>query len=253
MPSLKGDSLNSEAKNIWKNLFPLIIFSMLIYTWFASLILRNANFSISLPLCDTVFYSDISKMIGITGQENTNGVSNILSESYNGLRPYHYFELWLNAAFSSVFKTIHLLSLFIFTYPVLNFITLLGFYSIIEKVTKVSFMYQAFALFFLFMGGLYFNNENPSADYALNLVESPIESYGEKFAVYYPFIICSFSFLMEGYFSIAIIILLILPLLSISTAPGLIAGLVLFSILAIIFKRIDRQSFLKIILYIFSL
>ena len=244
--------LNFEWKKTLKYMYPLIIISLLIYSWFAKVILKEGAFSFSIPESDIVFYADTSKMLSLYGRENIFGISNAAAGNYHGLFPYHYFELWLNAAFSSIFKSVHPATFFLLTYPLLNLITVLGIYALIERVTKISFFHHAVALLFLFIGGMYFNEITPSTDFTLNMVESPMESYGEKYAVYYPFIICSFSFLLERQLSIALISLLALPLISFTTAPGILGGLALFSVVAIIFKRMDKNTFSRIILFIFS-
>jgi len=237
----------------WKKIYPLLITSLFIYAWFAMIILRAGEFSLSLPPCDTIFYADISKIIGITGEENTHGISNLISKDFYGLTPYHYFELWLNDALASAFQSIHINSLYLITYPLLNFITLLGLCSMIAKVTEITFLHQISAFLFLFVSGLYFNNSSPSTDFTLNMAESSMELYGEKFSMYAPVIIGSFIFFIEGYFSLAIVILLVVPLISMSTAPGVFAGALLYSLFAFISGRIEKQVLLRIVFFIFSI
>ena len=138
----------------------LFLISLFIYVWFATEVLKwSGNFNYLLNYNDKVYYSNISMMLGLTGQENRNGINNLLDFNYHGLEPYHYFEMWLNAMLSSVYGSLHFVTLYLLTYTLTNFIVVLGIFALTERMCKVNLRIQVCVFMFLFTGGLYFFNK----------------------------------------------------------------------------------------------
>jgi len=50
---------------------------------------------------DSFFYLKIAESLNATGQENVHAYNNAVDASFHGVEPYHYTELWLNAALIS--------------------------------------------------------------------------------------------------------------------------------------------------------
>ncbi len=211
--------------------------------------MRGIGFAIK-PV-DSVYYATLSENLLITGEENMSGIANQFSNHYHGATPYHYFELWLNAFFSLVTNQKHLVSLYLLTYPFLNFISVAGLFAVCETVSKISWK-LLFIPLFLFISALYFDSERTNHNYVSNFIESPMEYYGEKFSSYYPFLILSFLFFLGGYFSAGAVFVLTLPIVSISTSPGIILGILLFLFLSFVFRKSDK-SYKRIFIYVLSI
>ena len=233
----------------------LFLISLFIYVWFATEVLKwSGNFNYLLNYNDKVYYSNISMMLGLTGQENRNGINNLLDFNYHGLEPYHYFEMWLNAMLSSVYGSLHFVTLYLLTYTLTNFIVVLGIFALTERMCKVNLRIQVCVFMFLFTGGLYFFNKFTSqSDYQLNFGESPLELLGERFAAYYFFVLLSFLFYLSNYTTLAFLSLLIIPVISIGTLPGLIGALFLFLPLAAYFHKVTGKQFLRMSAYLLVL
>ena len=201
-----------SVSNLLKKTIPLFIISLFIYGWFALLILKfHAGFPYIMNCNDKVLYSNLSMMLDITGQENRWGIQNILNPDYHGIEPYHYFELWLNAMFSSLYRSLNFISLYLLSYPLTNFMIVVGL---------------------------------------LAIGESPMEFLGERFTLYYLFLILSFLFYLHGYSAIALTSILLIPITSVGTLPGIIGGLALFLIVAVVLRKITKHEFLRVGLYI---
>ena len=199
---------------------------------------------------DKVLYSNLSMMLDITGQENRWGIQNILNPDYHGIEPYHYFELWLNAMFSSLYRSLNFISLYLLSYPLTNFMIVVGLLAFAEKFTKIPTVVQFSVFLFLFVGGLYFYNKFNPSSYLLSFGESPMEFLGERFTLYYLFLILSFLFYLHGYSAIALTSILLIPITSVGTLPGIIGGLALFLIVAVVLRKITKHEFLRVGLYI---
>ncbi len=250
---LPENETETNRGNITGKLLPLFIVSFILYSWFASIVLTGSDWVFSIPNKDNIFYSNISLMLTQTGIENTCGINNLINDAYSGINPYHYFELWLNAGLSVVYCSPNLLSLYLLTYPMLNIIAVLGLFALLEKISTVSLFQQMAVPLFLFLGGLYFYLEKPSSVYVLNYIEAPLEYFGEKFSAYYPFLFLSVLLFINGYITIALASLLILPILSISVGMGTLGGILLFSLTAVLTRQINKYEFIRICFYVFCL
>jgi len=233
-----------------KRIAGLLILLLLIFTWFVSILVKPGVFPYWIQDNDMAYYACISRFLSQTGQENTFGINNLLSgEIYHGVTPYHYFELWLNSLFTNTSRSLHLLSLFLFTYPLLNFINVLGLFAVLEMQTRVTVVKQMITTLLLFMGGMYFYSSFDFNRYSANYCESSMEYYGEKLSIYYPFLILTFIFFLHNQFSMGLVSLLALPLISMTTAPSVITGIFVFLSLAIIFKWVNSIIIYRIALY----
>jgi len=243
-----------------KKILPLLLLSLLVYTWFAVLILNfHGGFGYILngnpaaDYYDKIYYSNISQMLSLTGQENRCVTQNLLNSVYHGTEPYHYFELWLNALFSTQFKSLNFVSLYLLTYPVTNFLILLGLFALAEMITRVSIPVLFTTGLFVFVGGLYFGNIFIQSPYLVSFGESTLEFGGEKYAIPLLLGICCFLFYARGYTLLGLTVLLLIPVVSVGTLPGLAGGLALFLLLSFLFRKLSLPEFLRIGAYLLSL
>jgi hypothetical protein len=244
----------------FRKLLPLLPVSLGIYTWFACLILHfhgefrfilNCNPGAS--YFDKIYYSNISLMLGQTGQENRFLVQNMLSPAYHGMEPYHYFELWLNALFTVPFHTLNFVSLYLLTYPFLTILIVLGMVALVERITRISFLVWISCLAFLFVGGLYFHDIFVESPFLIGSGEAPMEFSGEKFSVHYSILLACMLFYVSGYIPLAITSILFLPVMSIGSMPGVVSGITVFLVISVIMKRITKMEFLRLFGYLAGL
>ncbi|MBC8111110.1 MAG: hypothetical protein H7Y04_08645, partial [Verrucomicrobia bacterium] len=96
--SQKSDSLSPTPvfKADWKQLLMIFTGFSLVFTFNSLLTLKE----VSVP--DHIFYSRIAYYINLTGEENDYYIANVLDKNFRGATPYHFYELWLAGALTSV-------------------------------------------------------------------------------------------------------------------------------------------------------
>lgn len=224
--------------------------SLFLFVWFARLTFDTGSaFGYYLADKDKIYYAALADMLSL-GQENRYGIFNKVDAFYHGAAPYHYFELWLTNIYALLTTTSPAASLYVFTYPFLNLVAVLGILALIERFRPVNTIYFFLAVLLLFTSGLYLNQAKPDAWYTMNFAEAPMEFMGEKFASYYPFLFLAAIFFLSEATNLAVITLLFLPVVSISTAPGVLLSTGLFMLILIFLKRGDRAVYLRTLLCI---
>ncbi|MGZ6490112.1 MAG: hypothetical protein ACXVDU_08975 [Bacteroidia bacterium] len=237
------NEINEKAQ-----LLGLGVLSFLILLWFSRMILSTGNdFGFFILDRDAAYYSNLSMMLGETGEENRTGINNLFVDT-GGIQPYHYLDLWLGDFGALLSGSTHIVSLYLFVYPILTFISLLGILAFIEKLRKITFLNQLFALLLLFMGGVYLNYHDPDYFFDVNLAGAPMEYEWVKYTAIYPFVILSFLFFAESTLP-ALATLFFLPVVSISFAPGIITGSICFGILQVILRKIEWKELLRLLVY----
>jgi len=241
----------SQNKNLSASLLPLFFLSLVMYTWFACLLIKwQGDFGYFMPDKDKVYYSNISLLLLLTGQENREGITNLYTAN-SGTAPYHYFDLWLNALLSFFTRTPPLVVLYLLCFPFVNLLAAMGVLSLFEKRGEIKPLHIIFSFLLLFAGACYFTGE-PKIAYAQNFSETPMEFMGEKFGVFYLFGILALLLFLDEYFIAALSVLLIFPLLSISTLPGCAGGLLLFLLIAGLLKIVSRADILRLFFYLLA-
>lgn len=228
----------------------LCLISVFIFAWFARIIVNNgAPLGYNLADKDKIYYAAIADMLSL-GQENRAGVYNIMDAGYHGVAPYHYFELWLTNLASRLTAQPAVVSLYLVTYPLLNFISALGILALIERFRAVTWPCILLVVLLLFTSGLYFFQRNPDAWYTMNFAESPLEFMGEKFASYYPFVLLSALFFLESNMLAGLTTLLFLPIVSISTFPAIVGAVLVFLFILFFRDKGARPDLLRLCLYV---
>lgn len=77
---------------------------------------------------DYTYYSNVSNNLSTVGVESLK----IFTDSGSAAMPYHFFELWLNSFFATVFKSNHLHFLLSITYPLLFSVVSINVYKILR-------------------------------------------------------------------------------------------------------------------------
>jgi len=241
----------SQSKSLKRSLIPLFILSLVIYSWFACLLIKwQGDFGYFMPDKDKVYYSNISLMLLQTGEENREGITNLYAEN-TGTAPYHYFDLWFNSMLSFFTRTPSLVVMYLLCFPIFNLLASAGVLSLFEKRGAIKPLHIIFSFLLLFVGGCYFTGE-PKMVYAQNFSETPMEFMGEKFGIFYLFGILALLLFLDDLFVAALSVLLVFPILSISTLPGFAGGLLLFLLLAGLFKILSRPDALRLFLYLLA-
>jgi hypothetical protein len=196
----------------------LVVVSLLLFGFKFYLIYSNSNIPV-LPHGDYIVYSNLSDFLKETGKENI--TNDYIFTKDNGVSPYHYFELWLNAGLTSLFKTNSLLSLLLLTYTVGAIIAWLGFCALISFFRNINIYYKALGFLFLFITGAFLEiytkvrfMEN-IAVFSVNLLD-----YYKLFPLYI-FLLSALLFFLNDEYNYGILILIGMPIISISTSFGI--------------------------------
>ena len=105
---------------------------------------------------DYIYYSKISYYLFKTGFENDYQIYNLIDKDYNGVTPYHYFDLWHNAFNYFSFRTQSILdTLLTVSSTILIFIIFIGLLAINEIYKKVNILTIILACCIIFFGGFF--------------------------------------------------------------------------------------------------
>jgi hypothetical protein len=207
-----------------------------------------------LPHGDQIFYANCSNFLKTIGCENSSVDYTLLSGT--GVSPYHYFELWQTVGISSLFHANSALSLILVTIPSGMFMIIVGFMAIASEFSTLSWWTKLFCAFSIFMSGLSFYF------YTKVSFMSSIGVYTSN-AFDYPKLIPLYLFALAGVlFSIqknkeeAILAFLCLPVVSIATSVGILAGIFSFLLFDRVFVKKYTPNLLLsvciVILFIFT-
>lgn len=105
---------------------PAVIISF-VFFYFLFIHFSNAEVYV-----DYVFYANVSFNLSDIGVES----SNIFLYKNDVAQPYHFFELWLNSFFASIYRLSHLHTLFLITFPLLFSVLCIVLYRIVYKLTN---------------------------------------------------------------------------------------------------------------------
>ncbi|MBC7411923.1 MAG: hypothetical protein H7331_05650 [Bacteroidia bacterium] len=217
--------------------------SKYVFTWvFATLIfsLRYSMYSIN-NTADYYYYARLSYKILATGCENT------LIHVTNGVAPYHYFELWLNAGISSVLGNNYYLNLMVVTFSLLTLLVWLGLCAIVEiLLPHKAIKAILFSFLGLFITGVfikyytYFPYLDTLPVFDFNIWAQP------KTLIIYVVLIASIIHFIKYKYTTGILLFALLPLVYITTAPSVLSGLVIYMLVD---KYVYKEKLNTTILY----
>lgn len=207
---------------------------------------------------DNFYNANLSMFLDHAGIESVNW--NLLNRESVSSSPYHYFESWLIVLLSSFTNQSYYLSTLLICLPVLNSVICLGGFEIIKK-SKIDYIFYPFGFLLVFLSGLYFTEmkEFTFLKYSIGFGRSVITGlWTLKMSIIYIYIISSIILYLDNSPRKATIILLILPIVSIATAPIILSSVVLivlfhFTLKTKVFKTLDIfiPFFIAMYIYIF--
>ena len=227
----KNNKLSFYLVNTLLVLLPFIYFSFVLF--------KNGSFHFNAVAYDNATYSELSVYLAETGFENKWCMFFSDLSSVKGVEPYHYVDSWLNAITCSVFGSNALQSFYLVTYPLLITIILSGILAIVEHFKKIRILELTLAVLLLFIGPVYgIKNLN----YHFNSIgcEIPLQHFGEKFAIYYPFILLSILLILNNYVKESVLWLLSLCIVSSTVLPAM----VLFSFFLLLISGKNKKHLL---------
>lgn len=115
----------------WKWRYAL---GLLLSFFLLALVLFEMGFTVDPLPRDHHFLTTVSYYMDQTGHENEFHALNLLSDNYHGSSPYHYAELWLNAALANTFDLNYNRSLKWLVIPLLYYAVFLGLLALYETV-----------------------------------------------------------------------------------------------------------------------
>ena len=156
-----------------------------------------------------------------------------------GVDPYHYFEAWSIGLFGSLFKNNFWITEQVIVYPLYSTFIVVGFWGIIEKWQPKWYIYTL-GLGVVCNTGLYFEEVETlkffkyTGGFAINAFD---EWKGFTVSVAYLVVMLFLNLLFSRVsLTTAIITLLILPIISITLAPGILTIVTLLMFILFLFK-----------------
>lgn len=249
---LNYNNLREVFKNISIAKFLICLFIAFIFFFYeAAFLMKNELFCYNIPYCDFTYYSDISSFLHLSGQENRFLLSNVYFDSFNGIVPYHYFELWLTGLISYLFNIPGIVALMQFVYPTFYFITFLGILALWEQFAKINTYKIILGFLLLFVGGVFFNfyKDYELLKYYSSSIASILYIWSKKIPPVFPFIILFFIAIKNNKLKLGLMSLLATCVVSIGMFPGIICGLILFGITNPFHKSINKKMVFQLLIY----
>ncbi len=205
----------------------------------------NSEFDIPfLPHSDLVFYTNCIDFLTRFGYENSScDYANPL-----GVNPYHYYELWQSAGFSSLLGLNTCLTLILITFSIANILIWIGIIAILEQFKKVEILDLILCFFLVFITGFVFNiytNVYFMSDilvYSLNAVTIL------KFYPNYIFLIAAVLFILNKKNNDALICLLALPIVHIGNAISIYPVFIIWYFIDFMYTKKVKINYLMICL-----
>jgi hypothetical protein len=234
-----------------KQLPGIVFLILIVFCWQASVVLKPGAFPIHPLEKDSFFYSEIGKCMVSTGYENTFVTANLVDSNYHFHSPYHYFDIWLGALLGKALHLNYTLCLLMAVYSFFASMLLFGFLACIEYFKTPGFKEKIFALLLLFIGGMYVTEDVLHWYQYQAQMESLMTRYGGKLAAAYCFTLGAIIyFCFKKNVSTAFFMLLCLPVLSISLAPGVFGGIFIFSVFQLFRKATRKNFYLRLAIYV---
>ena len=235
----KRNSKQSYLLSIWIKGNMIAFISVFVVLAFCYLFTHvNAGSPEEISKASTMLHRDFfwlannSHYLSKSGNENIFNVNNILSESFKKNTPYHYFELWLNSGVSELVNILPIVSDRNIVLPLLLSIVIIGFASIAEHFLISPIQRILFAIISVFFLGLFFFDFLTFiTKFKINALDNP------KYTVQYIWIIACLLLFLNNRIHLAIVVLLMLPIASISTAPGIYGGVLVY-----LFHRLWKKT-----------
>lgn len=207
--------------------------SFLIFSFWYFQIYNTDNNILNLPHVDYVFYTNCVNFMTHFGYENCS-INYIYPE---GVNPYHYYDLWLTAGISSIFNLNVLLTHLLITLPIGGILIYVGFCAILETYKKINILDLLFCLLCLTICGISFEFYK-KVEFMSNIEVYSLNylSYPKLFPLYI-FTIAAILFYNFNKINSAIVCLLCMPIVFISSAIGISVAVGLYMVYDFYTKR----------------
>ena len=217
-------TLSAASQSLAGPLASVLLVGVGVFTarWF--LLYDPASPFLRTPFQDYVYYGRLSVHLDRVGVET----SSLLSPAAQGLahRPYHYLELWLNAALVRATHLPATWALYLSTYSALITLVVVGFRAVLAQVGLLGAPAAVLAPLLVLVTGVYWPvfAHYPFLHNGVYIANGllPIEP---KTAPVYLLVLLGGGLLLRRSYMVALLVLLNIPLTFISTAPAGLAGL----------------------------
>lgn len=228
--SSKNKNQDAEVTIEKMHIFNPIIFlvgTVLVYCWRFGSIYNPAEVVPLAPHGDIIFYANCTDFLVRFGNENSS-----LDYLYPlGASPYHYYELWFGAGISRIFSLNTILSLVLVIFSIGNLMIWIGLCSVLSHFKKINLLDTIFCFLLLFLTGLAIHlYTNISFMQYIQVFARNSLNYSKLFALYV-FSIASLLLFLKNKPLQAILCLLCLPIVSISTSIGVFPAIFLWIII----------------------
>ncbi|MDG5800308.1 hypothetical protein QA597_08065 [Marinilabiliaceae bacterium ANBcel2] len=198
---------------------------------------------------DMPFYSKISLHLFKTGIENTQHYFNEGLNYQTGNSAYHYLELWFNGLISKLLSShyTNMFTLRFFTIPYFIVLIVIGLKNFITNNRSLS-LFIASLLFIIFVSFINYSSIVNFGKPAWGISNHFFTR--SNFIFFYFALISAFYILFKHHNTAAFAgYLLLAPIISITTAPAIFTGIVLFTLFKLILKSISKHEAFKILGY----
>ena len=243
----KKDSSSEEHRTFSLSLFQwsgiLIVFSALYFIFFLQIYLYETETFFSFPGADDIFYSRVIDYLNTYGIENCNG--DFFFPHDIGVKPYHYFDLWIAAFISKIFGIKSVNALVLCSFSIFCVLTSLGILSLLnilfQKELQTWTLFLISALSGLFSGSKIFF---PTFLLKADIFNIPVANY-PKVALVAIFLILLLILAKKSLWNSFFIFATILSLSFINVLPAIFGSCVICILLFVfIFKE---KSIIQII------
>lgn len=179
---------------------------------------------------DSYNYLKIAEAFRWTGIENTRHFRTVYSiTDFQGIEPYHYFEMWLGSLLMDTTGGLtHLLMFRVAAYGIIMTLVLIGLTAVLELKSVRFPLMIAFAgatLFLFFVPNLVQLFIDYEKHFAYDAISNPLVRL--NFRTYWLFLLPFVLLVQNKNYYAALIALLLLPVISFTTAPAICGGLML--------------------------
>ena len=234
------------SKNDYLQASGLLFIASSVFVWKYYCLFQNHQAFPIVINSDSIFHSNISIFL------NTLGIESLNTNYYyppDGTHPYHYFESWTIALFSFLFNLNAWVTEELLVYPLYALVIISGMWSILEKFTPLTIFSKIVSISVLFFSSFYFGglsqfgaifNLKDTHCFNFNALD---EFWGLKLAVASIFAIAGMNLMIDKKSIHSTLVLLALPVISITLAPGIFMASSLFLLIVFVLqKKINLTS-----------
>lgn len=217
-PNLK--LFSNQISKYYKHLFCFFLGAILVYVWkYYYVFGYGGKFPMVINL-DDFCHTTRAMYFNYSGIETTN--LNYI-QLPDGVEPFHYFEAWIIAFCQNFTGLGYWIVEQLIVYPIINGIIIVGVWSVVENYsTKIK--YYILSCLVVILSGFFIEplREIPFFEYTGQFSNNSIdEHWGLKLSIVYVIILGFINLYLSGKNKYALLLLLFLPIFSITLAPSI--------------------------------